>query len=108
MKIPKRIQPLIEDGLVDAVIRPLMSGKEAAVYVVRCGSEIRCAKVYKEAERRSFKQAVQYQEGRKVRNSRRARAMEKHSRFGRNQQEEIWQTAELDALNRLAPPFFFK
>ncbi len=102
MKIPKRIQPLIEDGLVDEVIRPLMSGKEAAVYVVRCGAEIRCAKVYKDADRRSFKQAVQYQEGRKVRNSRRARAMEKHSRFGRNQQEEIWQTAELDALNRLA------
>ncbi len=102
MKIPKRIQPLIEDGLVDEVIRPLMSGKEAAVYVVRCGAEIRCAKVYKDAERRSFKQAVQYQEGRKVRNSRRARAMEKHSRFGRNQQEEIWQTAELDALHRLA------
>jgi len=102
MKIPKRIQPLIEDGLVDEVIRPLMSGKEADVYVVRCGTEIRCAKVYKDADRRSFKQAVQYQEGRKVRNSRRARAMEKHSRFGRNQQEEIWQTAELDALHRLA------
>ncbi|MBI9091126.1 MAG: serine protein kinase RIO [Desulfobacterium sp.] len=102
MKIPKRIQPLIEDGLVDEVIRPLMSGKEAAVYVVRCGAEIRCAKVYKEADRRSFKQAVQYQEGRKVRNTRRARAMEKHSKFGRNQQEEIWQTAEFDALHRLA------
>jgi RIO kinase 1 len=102
MKIPKRIQPLIDEGLVDEVIRQLMSGKEAAVYVVRCGAEIRCAKVYKEADRRSFKQAVQYQEGRKVRNSRRARAMEKHSKFGRNQQEEIWQTAELDALHRLA------
>jgi RIO kinase 1 len=102
MKIPKRLQPLIEDGLVDEVIRPLMSGKEAAVYVVRCGTELRCAKVYKEADRRSFKQAVQYQEGRKVRNTRRARAMEKHSRFGRNQQEEIWQTAEFDALHRLA------
>ncbi|MFK5953616.1 MAG: PA4780 family RIO1-like protein kinase [Desulfobacterium sp.] len=102
MKIPKRLQPLIDDGLVDEVICQLMSGKEAAIYVVRCGAEIRCAKVYKEADRRSFKQAVQYQEGRKVRNSRRARAMEKHSKFGRNQQEEIWQTAEFDALNRLA------
>ena len=102
MKIPKRIQPLIDEGLVDEVVRQLMSGKEAAVYVVRCGTELRCAKVYKEADRRSFKQAVQYQEGRKVRNSRRARAMEKHSKFGRNQQEEIWQTAELDALHRLA------
>ena len=102
MKIPKRIQPLIDDGVVDEVIRPLMSGKEAAVYVVRCGSEIRCAKVYKEARKRSFKQAVTYQEGRKVRNSRRQRAMEKGSRFGRKQQEETWQNAEVDALYRLA------
>lgn len=102
MKIPKRIQPLVDDGLVDEVIRPLMSGKEAAVYVVRCGAEIRCAKVYKEAAKRSFKQAVLYQEGRKVRNSRRGRAMEKGSRFGRAQQEEAWQNAEVDALYRLA------
>ena len=79
-----------------------MSGKEATVYIVRCGDDIRCAKVYKEAQKRSFKKAVQYQEGRKVRNSRRARAMEKGSRFGRAEQEEIWQNAEVDALYRLA------
>ncbi len=102
MKIPKRIQPLFEDGLVDEVIRPLMSGKEASVYLVRCGNEIRCAKVYKEATKRSFKKASQYQEGRKVRNSRRARAMEKGSKFGRKQQEDVWQNAEVDALYRLA------
>ena len=102
MKIPKRLQPLVEDGLIDDVIRQLMSGKEATVYVVRCGSEIRCAKVYKESNKRSFKKAVQYQEGRKVRNSRRARAMEKGSRFGRDEQEQSWQTAEIDALRRLA------
>ena len=102
MKIPPRIQPLVDDGLVDEVIRPLMSGKEAAVYVVRCGDATRCAKVYKEADKRSFKQAALYQEGRKVRNSRRARAMEKGSRFGREQQESIWQNAEVDALYRLA------
>jgi RIO kinase 1 len=102
MKIPKRILPLVNDGLVDEVIRPLMSGKEADVYVVRCGSNIRCAKIYKEAEKRSFKQAVQYQEGRKVRNSRRARAMEKGSRFGRKEQEQVWQNAEVDALYKLA------
>lgn len=102
MKIPKRIQPLIEDGLIDEVLRQLMSGKEATVYVVRCGTDIRCAKVYKEAAKRSFKKAVQYQEGRKVRNSRRARAMEKGSKFGRKQQEEVWQNAEVDALYRLA------
>lgn len=102
MKIPKRIQPLVDDGLVDEVIRRLKSGKEADVYVVHCGQDIRCAKVYKEAENRSFKQAVQYQEGRKVRNSRDARAMAKGSKFGRKQQEETWQTAEVDALYLLA------
>lgn len=102
MKTPNRLQPLVDDGLVDEVIRRLMSGKEADVYVVRCGTEIRCAKVYKEAAKRNFKQAVQYQEGRKVRNSRRARAMEKGSKFGRKQQEETWQNAEVDALYLLA------
>jgi len=102
MKTPKQIQPLIEEGLVDEVISQLMSGKEATVYVVRCGTEIRCAKVYKEVNKRSFKKAVEYQEGRKGRNSRRARAMEKGTKFGRNQREEAWQNAEVDALYRLA------
>jgi RIO kinase 1 len=102
MKTPKRIQPLVEAGLVDAVVRQLMSGKEATVYVVRCGDEIRCAKVYKEANQRSFRQAASYQEGRKVRNSRQARAMEKGTRYGRKMQEEVWQNAEVDALYRLA------
>ncbi|EED34739.1 RIO1//family protein [Luminiphilus syltensis NOR5-1B] len=102
MKAPKRLQPLLEDGLIDEVIHPLMSGKEADVFVVRCGGVLRCAKVYKEARSRSFKKAAQYTEGRKVRNSRRARAMEKGSRFGRQQQEETWHNAEVDALYRLA------
>ena len=102
MKTPKRIQPLVDDGVVDEVLSQLMSGKEATVYVVRCGDEIRCAKVYKEAAKRSFKQAVQYQEGRKSKNSRRQRAMEKGSKFGRKQQEESWHNAEVDALYRLA------
>jgi len=102
MKTPSRILPLVEDGLVDEVIRRLMSGKEADVFMVRCGDEIRCAKVYKEASKRSFKKAVEYQEGRKVRNSRRQRAMEKGSKFGRQQQEDIWQNAEVDALYTLA------
>jgi RIO kinase 1 len=102
MKIPKRIEPLVQDGLVDEVIRQLMSGKEATVYVVRCGEEIRCAKVYKEANKRGFRQSVDYTEGRKVKNSRRARAMEKGSRYGREAQEEAWQNAEVDALYRLA------
>ena len=102
MKVPKRIQPLVEDGLVDEVLSRLMSGKEADIFVVRCGNEIRCAKVYKEAAQRSFKKAAQYTEGRKVRNSRRARAMEKGSKFGRKEQEKIWQNAEVDALYLLA------
>ncbi|MDE0746649.1 MAG: serine protein kinase RIO [Porticoccaceae bacterium] len=102
MKTPKRLLPLIEDGLIDEVIGQLMSGKEATVYTVRCGAELRCAKVYKEAMKRSFKKATQYVEGRKVRNSRRARAMEKGSKYGRKQQEETWQNAEVDALYLLA------
>jgi len=102
VKTPKRLQPLVDDGLVDEVLHPLMSGKEADVFVVRCGSEIRCAKIYKEAMKRSFKKAAQYTEGRRVRNSRRARAMEKGSKFGRREQEDTWQNAEVDALYRLA------
>lgn len=102
MKIPKRLQPLVEDGLIDEVISRLMSGKEADVFVVRANNEICCAKVYKEAMKRSFKKAAQYQEGRRVGNSRRARAMTKGSKFGRAQQEEVWQNAEVDALYRLA------
>lgn len=102
MKIPSRIEPLVNDGLVDGVIRQLMSGKEATVYVVYCGDEVRCAKVYKEANKRSFRQSVDYTEGRKVKNSRRARAMEKGTKYGRKEQEEAWQSAEVDALYRLA------
>ena len=102
MKIPNRIQPLVDDGLIDDVIQRLKSGKEADVYTVLCGDKIQCAKVYKEATQRSFKQAVQYQEGRKVRNSRNSRAMQKGSKFGRKQQEESWQMAEVEALFRLA------
>jgi len=102
MKIPNRIQPLVDDGLIDDVLQRLKSGKEADVYTVLCGDKVQCAKVYKEATQRSFKQAVQYQEGRKTRNSRNARAMQKGTKFGRKQQEESWQTAEVDALFRLA------
>jgi RIO kinase 1 len=102
MKPPKRLQSLISEGLIDAVQRQLMSGKEAMVYVVRCGDETRCAKVYKEATQRSFRQAVDYTENRKVKNTRQARAMAKGTRFGREAQEAAWQSAEVDALYRLA------
>jgi RIO kinase 1 len=102
MKIPKRLQPLLEDGLIDEVNRQLMSGKEAMVFVVRCGDEVRCAKVYKEANKRAFRQSVDYTENRKVKNSRQARAMAKGTRYGREAQEEAWQSAEVDALYRLA------
>ena len=102
MKAPKRLQSLIEEGLIDSVVRQLMSGKEAMVYVVRCGDETRCAKVYKEATQRSFRQAVDYTENRKVKNTRQARAMAKGTRFGREAQEAAWQSAEVDALYRLA------
>src|SRR5512135_1006789 len=102
MKIPKRLEPLLEDGLIDGVVRQLMSGKEAMVFVVRCGDDVRCAKVYKEANKRSFRQAVDYTENRKTKNSRQARAMAKGSKYGREMQEAAWQSAEVDALYRLA------
>ena len=102
MKPPPRLQSLIEEGLIDSVVRQLMSGKEAMVFVVRCGDETRCAKIYKEATQRSFRQAVDYTENRKVKNSRSARAMAKGSKFGRQEQEAAWQSAEVDALYRLA------
>ena len=102
MKVPKRLAPLIEEGLIDEVISQLMSGKEAIVYIVRSGEQIRCAKVYKDVKQRSFRQATTYLEGRKVQNSRQQRAMEKGSRYGREVQEKLWQTAEVDALFRLA------
>ncbi|MEO5672891.1 MAG: PA4780 family RIO1-like protein kinase [Ramlibacter sp.] len=102
MKTPARLQSLVDEGLIDSVVRQLMSGKEAMAYVVRCGDETRCAKVYKEATQRSFRQAVDYTENRKVKNSRQARAMAKGTKFGRQSQEAAWQSAEVDALYRLA------
>ncbi len=101
MRIPNGLQPLIEDGVVDEVVRQLKSGKEASVYVVRCGSEIRCAKVYKNMAHRSFKARAQYQEGRKVRGSRQARARAKSTRYGRKEQEGAWKNAEVEVLYKL-------
>lgn len=102
MKTPKDLQPLIDDGLIDEVVRPLKSGKEASVYVVRSGTDIRCAKVYKDMAQRSFQARVQYQEGRKVRGSRQARGIAKATKFGRREQETAWKNTEVDALYRLA------
>ncbi|MES2187227.1 MAG: PA4780 family RIO1-like protein kinase [Pseudomonadota bacterium] len=102
MKVPSRLQPLVDEGLIDTVVRQLMSGKEAMVFVVRCGDDTRCAKIYKEATQRSFRQAVDYTENRKVKNTRQARAMAKGTKFGRQAQEAAWQSAEVDALYRLA------
>ncbi len=102
MKTPKRLQPLVDDGLIDEVICQLKSGKEAQVYLVQCGEELHCAKVFKEAIKRSFKQAVQYQEGRKGRNSRRARAMAKRTSYGQKEQESAWLNAEVEALYKLS------
>ena len=101
MKTPKGLQPLIDDGVVDEVMRPLKSGKEASVYVVRSGDDIICAKVYKDMAQRSFQARVQYQEGRKVRGSRQARAMSKATKFGRKEQETAWKNTEVDALYKL-------
>jgi RIO kinase 1 len=102
MKVPKGLQPLVEDGLVDTVVRRLQSGKEASVYIVTGGGQTLCAKVYKEAEQRGFHKLAQYQEGRKARGSRDARAMGKRGRYGRQVQEAEWKNAEIQALYQLA------
>jgi RIO kinase 1 len=101
MKIPKGLEPLIEDGVIDEVVRSLKSGKEATVYVVRSAGQLRCAKVYRDLAQRSFQKRVQYQEGRKVRGSRESRAMSKSTSFGRRRQEHEWKNTEVDALYRL-------
>jgi len=101
MKTPAGLQPLIDDGVIDEVVRSLKSGKEATVYVVRSGARVRCAKVYRDMGQRSFQKRAQYQEGRKVRGSRQARAMSKSTRFGRKEQETAWKNAEVDALYQL-------
>jgi len=102
VKIPEALRPLIDDGIIDEVIRPLKSGKEATVYVVRSGPHSRCAKVYRDMAQRSFQRRARYQEGRKVRGSRQARAMAKSTRFGRSEQEAAWKSAEVAALYQLA------
>jgi len=102
MKIPRGLQPLIDDGMVDSVVRRLKSGKEASVYIVACGDQFRCAKVYKEAEQRGFHKLARYQEGRGTRSSRDARAMGRRGRHGRRVQEAEWKNAEVEALYRLS------
>ena len=101
MKIPKDLQPLVDDGVIDEVVRSLKSGKEATVYLVRSGMHLRCAKVYRDMAQRSFQRRAQYQEGRKVRGSRETRAMSRSTRFGRREQEREWKNAEVEALYRL-------
>ena len=101
MRTPQGLQPLVDDGVIDEVLRPLKSGKEASVYVVRAGGEVLCAKVYKDMAQRSFQARVQYQEGRKVRGSRQARAIGKASKYGKREQEIAWKNAEVDALYQL-------
>lgn len=102
MRVPAGLQELLEEGIIDEVVRQLKSGKEASVYMVRCGTEIRCAKVYKDMAQRSFQKRARYQEGRKVRGSRDARAMGKSTRYGRKEQESAWKNAEVDALYKLS------
>ena len=102
MRTPHRIAPLVEDGLVDSVLRQLMSGKEAMVTSSSAATKCAVPRCTKEANKRGFHKAVDYTEGRKVKNTRQARAMAKGSRYGRQEQEAAWQHAEVDALRQLA------
>jgi RIO kinase 1 len=101
MRVPAGLQPLIDDGIIDEVLRQLKSGKEASVYIVASGAAIRCAKVYKAAEHRGFHKLAEYQEGRKARGSRDARALGRGGRHGRKVQQAEWKNAEVEALYRL-------
>jgi RIO kinase 1 len=101
VKPPKQLQPLIDDGIIDSVVRRLRSGKEASVFLVACGNEIRCAKVYKDANERGFHHLAEYQEGRKTRGSRDARALRGGGKHGRELAESQWKNAEVDALYAL-------
>lgn len=101
MRVPERLLPLMDQGVIQEVIRPLMAGKEAQIYLVESRGELRVAKVYKEAANRSFKHRSVYTEGRKVRNTRQQRAMAKRSKHGRKEEEDAWRNAEVDAIYRL-------
>ena len=101
MQIPDALAPLFDDGIIDRVVRPLMSGKEAQVFLVELRGELRVAKVYKNALHRSFKNRADYTEGRKTRNSRDQRAVEKRSKHGRAEEEEAWKSSEVDIIHRL-------
>ena len=102
MKTPDSLQPLIDDGVIDSVVKRLKSGKEATVFLVRSGATLRCAKVYKDANHRGFHRLAEYQEGRRTRGSRDARALRRNGRHGRDLQESQWKSAEVEALYRLA------
>ncbi len=99
--MPPRLVPLIEYGIIERVVRPLLSGKEAQVYLVEAGGQLRAAKVYKSTQTRSFRNRSKYTEGRKVRNSRDRRARNKRSRYGREQEEAAWNSAEADMIRKL-------
>jgi RIO kinase 1 len=101
MRVPSSLTSLVEEGVIDEVVGPLMSGKEAEVFLVRAGGELRVAKVYKEAQNRTFKNRAEYTEGRKVRNTRDQRAIQKGSRHGRSQDEAAWRSTEVDMIYRL-------
>ena len=101
MRIPNNLISLADQGIIEEVVRPLMSGKEAEVFLVRSGGKLRVAKVYKEAQNRSFKNRAEYTEGRKVRNTRDQRAINKRSRHGRDQDEAAWRSTEVDMIYRL-------
>ena len=114
MRVPDRLEPLLAHGVIEEVLRPLMSGKEAEVFLVVADGEERVAKVYKNAQFRSFQHRAEYTEGRGVRSSREQRAMNKRSKHGRSKTEDAWRSAEVDAIQllrgagvRVPEPFAF-
>ena len=102
------LEPLIEDGLIEDVIRPIKSGKEAVVYCCRApqamGGELIAAKIYRPVERRSFKRDAVYQQGRErgVRpDARTLRALGKKTAHGRVHKFSAWIAHEMRTLTLL-------
>ncbi|HWV36873.1 MAG TPA: RIO1 family regulatory kinase/ATPase [Vulgatibacter sp.] len=95
------LELLLADGVIDEVVSRLKSGKEADVWLVVHEGRLVAAKIYKERSSRNFKNNAGYTEGRRVRNSRTQRAIDKGSRFGQAAAEEAWKSAEADSLYKL-------
>jgi RIO kinase 1 len=95
-------------GALDTELGILKTGKEADVFLIERAvpddpmqRTLLAAKRYRGEEHRSFHRSAAYTEGRRVQNSRDARALAKKSSFGREVAAAEWSFAEFNALGRM-------